>query len=267
MGVNRMTGFYAARNGHINLDEIKIPFHKFREFFVDTYMYFEEKGYFKLAFSGYHSTPRLMSPSPEAFMFTHVGVNNIFPISYEYKQNKVTTFTLIEVLHKYIRKIEAFDFYEEKEAQKEFREMINKYLICLDEGYVLSEKGYIINIPEDGLGKLFTQDLPKNTDDPTTQRVETAIKMFFKYDSNETEKMKAINLLVDVLEPYRKNLKQVTTEKHDKLIFEIVNQYGIRHNRITEKTDYDKPIWYEWMFHYYLATVHATLRLGLNKAK
>ena len=262
-----MTGFYAVRNRHINLNEIKISFNKFREFFVDTYMYFEEKGYFKLALQGYHSTPRLMAPSPEAFIFKHLGINNVFPISYEYKGNKVATFTLIEILHKYIRKIEAFDIYEEEEAQQEFRDMINKYLICLDDGYLLTESGYIINLPEDGLGNLITQDLPGNTDDSTTQKVETAIKMFFRYDSNESEKMKAINLLADILEPYRDSLKSITTESHDKLIFQLVNKYGIRHNNFEQRTDYDKTIWYEWMFHYYLSTVHATLRLNLQKTK
>lgn len=262
-----MTEFYSARNGHINLDEIKIPFNKFREFFIDTYTYFEEKGYFKLAFQGYHSTPKLMAPSPEAFIFKHLGITDVFPISYEYMGNKVATFTLIEILHKYIRKIEAFDMYEEEEAQQEFRDMINKYLVCLEEGYILTEKGYIINLAEDGLRQIITQDLPEDTDDSTTAKVETAIKLFFKYDSTEEEKLSSIKLLCDILEPYRKNLEKVTTSKHDDLIFSIVNNYGIRHNDITQKTDYEKPIWYEWMFHYYLATIQATLKLNLKKTK
>lgn len=262
-----MTDFYAVRNGHINLDDMKISTKKFNEFFVDVYLYFEEKNYFKLAIEGHYTTPKLMSPSPTAYLFSEAKLQNVWPIDSRYKQSKEITFTLIEVLHKVIRKIEAYDFYEEEEAQKEFRDMINKYLICLNDGYVLTENGYIINLPEDGLGNLITKDLPEDTDDPTTAKVETAIKMFFKYDSSENEKMKAINILADVLEPYRKDLKQATTDKHDDLIFFIVNKYGIRHNDIEQKTDYNKLIWYEWMFHYYLATVHATLRLNLKKRK
>lgn len=258
--------YYAARNGHINLDEIKISFIKFRKYFVDVYVYFEKKGYFKLAFEGHYSTPPLMAPNPEAFFFTHSKNSDcMYPIdTWGSRYYKEEVFTVIEILHNYIRKIDDFDMYQKEEPQAEFRELINKYLICLDDGYVLTEKGYIINLPDDGVGTLITKHLPENTDDTTTVKVETAIKMFFKYDANEPEKMKAINILADVLEPYRDDLEIVTTNKHDKLIFGIVNSYGIRHNNNKQLTDYDKSIWYEWMFHYYLATVHATLRLELR---
>lgn len=259
--------FYAVRNGHINLEDMKITTTHFNSFFVDVYHYFVEKHYFKLAFEGHHSEPRLMSPSPEAYLFAEAKLKNIWPIDYNYKRPKADTFTLIEVLHKLIRRIDGFGMYEEKAAQKEFRDMINKYLVCLNDGYLLTESGYIINLPEDGLGNLITQDLPENTDDSTTQKVETAIKLFFKYDSTEEEKLSAIKLLADILEPYRQELKQITTEKHDDLIFSVVNNYGIRHNNIKQRLDYDKPIWYEWMFHYYLATVQATLKLDLKKTK
>lgn len=258
--------YFAARKGHINLEELKITYRTFKDYFVDTYLHFEQKGYFKLAFEGIYSTPKLMAPSPEAYIFTHVGKSVSFPLDHNYRHDQVTTFTLIEILYKYICKEEGYEMYYKDEAQLEFRTMINKFLLCLDNGYVLTEMGYIIDLPEDGLGQLITQDLPENTEDSTTEKVETAIKMFFKYDSNESQKAKAINILADILEPYRKELKNETTENHDTLIFSIVNKYGIRHNTLTQKTDYNKPIWYEWMFHYYLATVHATLKLGLKKS-
>lgn len=107
----------------------------------------------------------------------------------------------------------------------------------------------------------MTSNLPEHTSDTVTEQVETAIKLFFKYNSNMEEKRKAINILADILEPYRKDLKEFTTNKHDKIIFGIVNDYGIRHNDLKQIDDYEKPIWYECMFHYYLSTVHAVLRL------
>ncbi|MGW6380908.1 hypothetical protein, partial [Peribacillus butanolivorans] len=214
------------------------------------------------AFEGHYSTSRLMAPSPEAYIFKHVGNKPVFPVEqYGNRLDKVTLFVLIEVLHKYIRKIEEFDSYDKETAQTEFRNEINKYLIHLDDGYILSEKGYIIDLPDDGLGNLITKNLPEHTSDTVTEQVETAIKMFFKYDSNIEEKRKAINILADILEPYRQDLKDFTTKKHDKIIFGIVNDYGIRHNDLKQIDDYEKPVWYEWMFHYYLSTVHAVLRL------
>ncbi|UII58154.1 hypothetical protein LS684_21275 (plasmid) [Cytobacillus spongiae] len=259
--------YYGVRNGKINLDDLKISFKRFREFFLDVYFYFENRGDFKLALEGIGHRPRLMKPSPEAFLFNHVGNVNVFPIEeFGHRLKMDTVFTLIEVLHQYIWKLEDlgdFDLYLEAEstAKKEFREEINKYLMHLDEGYILTEKGYIIDLPDDGLGNLITSDLPPQTTDTVTEQVETAIKMFFKYDSNLEEKRKAINILADILEPYRKDLKNYTTDKHDTMIFSIVNNYGIRHNNLQQKEEYEKPIWYQWMFHYYLSTVHAVLNL------
>ena len=52
------------------------------------------------------------------------------------------------------------------------------------------------------------------------------------------EKRKAINLLADILEPLRNELKNILNEEwefnknlHDNLIFEIVNNFNIRHNK------------------------------------
>ncbi|MDR2600913.1 MAG: hypothetical protein LBC53_00445 [Spirochaetaceae bacterium] len=38
-----------------------------------------------------------------------------------------------------------------------------------------------------------------------------------------------------------------------------INNFGIRHNNPRQKEDYDDPIFLIWMFHYFLATIHAWL--------
>jgi hypothetical protein len=60
--------YFAARNGHINLDEIKIDLKKLRQFFFDVYSYFKNQQYFKKAFFGLgRDEPPLMVPSPSTF--------------------------------------------------------------------------------------------------------------------------------------------------------------------------------------------------------
>jgi hypothetical protein len=49
-------------------------------------------------------------------------------------------------------------------------------------------------------------------------------------------------------------------------IFNIANRFGIRHHNIDQKNNYDKPIWYSWIFYYYLATLHAVIRIS-NRAE
>jgi len=63
------------------------------------------------------------------------------------------------------------------------------------------------------------------------------------------------------LEYLRPQLKEVLTKKDESDLFNIANNFGVRHHNESQKTDYDKPIWYSWMFYYYLATIHASLRL------
>lgn len=269
--------YYTSRNGLLNLESMKLNMREFRRYFEHTYTYFEEKGDFKLAFWGDKTSnfkAPLMKPSPEAFLYEHTGKKRILPLYQSIgKLDRETIFTLIEILYQFVWEENSYkevstieELYErDNKSQVEFREMINRYLKHLDEGYELSDKGYIIDLQEDVLRNLIYQDLPEKTDDTITEQVETAIKMFFKHDSNLEEKKKAITILADILEPLRQKVKNITSSKHDALIFNTVNQYGIRHNNIDQKTNYDKPIWYEWMFHYYLATIHATLRLDLDQ--
>jgi hypothetical protein len=45
------------------------------------------------------------------------------------------------------------------------------------------------------------------------------------------------------------------------ILFNIANNFGIRHHNEKQKTDYDESIWLSWIFYYCLATIHAALRL------
>lgn len=41
------------------------------------------------------------------------------------------------------------------------------------------------------------------------------------------------------------------------MIFDTVNNFGIRHLNERQHTEYDENIWLSWMFHYLMATIHA----------
>lgn len=62
-----------------------------------------------------------------------------------------------------------------------------------------------------------------------------------------------------------KKLEKVLDKKDDKLIFDMVNNFEIRHHNPGQNGNYDKSIWYSWMFHFYLATYHAVVRLLLKE--
>lgn len=57
----------------------------------------------------------------------------------------------------------------------------------------------------------------------------------------------------------------INKNEHDRLIFNIVNSFNIRHNRADQKNDYSKEIWYDWMMQYYTSVIIAYYKLKKEK--
>lgn len=94
------------------------------------------------------------------------------------------------------------------------------------------------------------------------EQLATATEMYYRFDANQEQKKKAINILADILENEREEVKELLNAEyeipkndHDKLIFGIVNGFNIRHNRADQKSDYSKEIWYDWMMQYYTSVI------------
>src|SRR5579863_5049747 len=64
-----------------------------------------------------------------------------------------------------------------------------------------------------------------------------------------------------------KRLATVLDGKDESAIFDLANNFAIRHHNPTQKTNYDCAIWYSWIFHFYLATYHAAVRLLIKKER
>jgi hypothetical protein len=146
-------------------------------------------------------------------------------------------------------------------GKQEFRDRINEFLCDYREGYELSENGEILESPEQGLEDLVLANLPLHAPKKVEQRVESAILKFRRSRSSLDEKRDAVRDLFDVLELLRAHLKEVGLDQAESDLFQIANKYGIRHYNDKQKQDYDKAIWYNWMFYYSLATIHACVRL------
>ena len=73
----------------------------------------------------------------------------------------------------------------------------------------------------------------------------------------------AIRELADVFEWLKKSkeLAKVLDKKDESAIFDLANNFAIRHHNPNQKANYDHAIWYSWIFHFYLATYQATIRL------
>jgi hypothetical protein len=156
--------------------------------------------------------------------------------------------------------------FERDQGRLEYRERVNKVLALYDKGYELSADGEILTLAEDGLSTLFEAPLPKVDPDNVAARVVAAQTKFRRYRSSMDERRDAIRDLADVLEYLRPRLKTVLTKKDEAALFDIANNFGIRHHNAEQRTDYDKPIWFSWIFYFYLATIHAAVRLIERRA-
>ncbi len=151
-------------------------------------------------------------------------------------------------------------------GQRRLRQELNPVLERYSTGYQLTEDGEIAKLADSGLQPLEDAPLPASVDpDGVQARVEEATRRFRHYHASEADRHAAIRSLADVLEFLRPRAKQVLTKEDEADLFNLANNFGIRHNNAKQKTDYDKDIWYRWVFYYYLATIHATVRL-LEKA-
>lgn len=158
-----------------------------------------------------------------------------------------------------------YEEFNDVEGQKYFRKLFNPILKEYKDGYEISENGEILILSDNGLSNLFEADIPSNDSENITSKIDSAITKFRRHKSTLNDRREAIRQLADVLEFLRPSIKEHLNKKDENDIFNIANNFGIRHHNKDQQTEYDKAIWYSWIFYYYLATLHAVLRMTNKK--
>ena len=273
-----MKKYYAQRNGLLK-EQWSIDFEKLLDLFKQTYDYYERKGCFKVAYSGVSRTgyngsvqiiPPTMSPSPQIYFEVQLQRNDVWPI-YEYYEgyDESTLFTVIEILYDHIS---VYDYDNEKldttDVKEEFVGHINNILKAYKNGYYLvPSTGFIMEQPNQALQEQLEYS-GKEMPEDVLESLKSASQNYYRFDSDGETKKKAIASLADILENVREEVKElfnseynIPKKEHDKLIFEIVNGYNIRHNNENQKTDYSKDVWYDWMMQYYTSTIIAFYKI------
>ena len=108
------------------------------------------------------------------------------------------------------------------------------------------------------LGRLIEDSLSEHTS--SENPVAHAIALFRNRDGTRQNHRSAIVALAGVLEERRPLLKKRLTSKDEGALFDIANNYDLRHRRADQYADYG-PEFLEWIFYWYLATVQLTDRL------
>lgn len=271
-----MRDYYARR---VNQGPVvtAVDLEKLRALVLSCYKHFAAAGFFADAF-GYACVDSgtqihgYTSPDLAGYFFRRLRKMDLFPVPErmcEYSESDL--FSVIEFLYDHVSKptrteshgydnccVHFYDF-DLAGGRLEFRTEVNTHLKDYGVGFELSADGEIVE-REPGFAALFEARLPTDIGE-VSERMDVAVRKFRRYSASESDQREAVRLLADCLEFLRPEVKRVLTRKDDADLFNIANNFGIRHSNAIQKTDYDAKIWLRWMFYYYLATLHAATRL------
>lgn len=151
--------------------------------------------------------------------------------------------------------------FDKEAGQQEFKEAINTNLKDYQSGYQLSDQGEILALGDKGFQHLLDTPLPQYDPENVDKRVDEAVRRFRLHNSSQSDRRAAVRELADVLEFLRSKAKECFyTNKDDGDLFNIINNFDLRHHNPEQKGKYDTAIWHNWMFYFYLATIHAIVR-------
>jgi len=149
--------------------------------------------------------------------------------------------------------------FSRRAGQNHFREKVNSVLSHYEKRFELSTEGEVLSKPDHGFEGIFVAKLPSN-DQGVIGRVRAATVKFRRHGSSLDDRRQAVRDLADVLEFLRPKMQSAITSKDEGGLFNIANNFGIRHHNEKQKTGYETAIWLSWMFYFYLATIHVILR-------
>jgi hypothetical protein len=273
----RERGYYSTRTGK-NKTVSRVNLSQCKRLFLVIYNDFWRRDYFQEAF-GYNcvdvgEVPGTLGDDIAGRIYVAIRKSYLWPIQENIESySDEDLFDIVEFLFDYIS--EPLDGYYHSfndcgmhytsfnrgNGQEQFRKELNPGLAMYDGGYILTERGEILHLPQIGMSTLIAASLPQRDPENIEARVEKAKDRFLRHHSSLEDRKHALRDLADVLEYLRPQIKAVVSKKDENDLFSIINTFGIRHHNPQQKTNYDTSVWYSWMFYFYLATIHACLRL------
>ncbi|WP_371400852.1 hypothetical protein OHA10_23090 [Kribbella sp. NBC_00662] len=234
-----------------------------------------ERGYLVSAFDFYCvDGPPTVEPSD--ILAEELGVPSLWPLDAAYlAADQNTFFDVIEVLNDRVSRPRSRWFhsyngcgwhyadFSPAEGRLVYQAMVNGLLEKTALGVRLAtdgeDAGRLVVGTDDARSDL-THRMATREDAETGDIVRHALSMFRQRGATEHHKRSAAIALAGVLERRRGLLKTSLLRKDEGALFQIANEFAVRHQRADQKDDYD-PVFLDWVFYWYLATVELTDRI------
>ncbi|MDP7453955.1 MAG: hypothetical protein QF809_00225 [Candidatus Peribacteraceae bacterium] len=179
------------------------------------------------------------------------------PLSLETSaQSENDLFDMLKCAYSFLHDNSAGDPYA-NDPHRKFQLIINSFLP--DYGYTMKD-GVIFSTPEKGLENLVDESMPATDIPSLDEKLDHAEKLFFGRNATDEDKRTAIKSIGDLFEHARNDLaknKQLSGDEED--IFNILNNFGIRHHREGQK-EISEP-YLTWVYYALLNTLKTFLKL------
>jgi hypothetical protein len=253
---------------------------------------FEQDNYFVEAFDegeriGLRPTGELESmpprvEDPEAWLMLNLGIEGLWrdlstprrladhPQLASPFRDQALLLAVLELLHRDAVSRPVLDeegdfegFYDRGAGQSKFRSALAPILARLDPPLEMRSDGEVVPVSAQGLEELTDQPLPASlAADDVREKVQDAVRQFRDREATPQNQLTSLGQLAGVLERLRADgrLGEAVQGKDEGALFDIANNYAIRHDKPGQKRDYG-PAYREWIFHAYLGAIRLALRV------
>ncbi len=273
--------YYAAR---IGVKPEPINFDLLKKSFLLIYSELESKDYLYEALGHkcvddgidgdmFGSIPGLWGDDVESFIFRKTQLSDTWPLKDKLMAfNEIKLFSIIEFIFDYVSEPKEgkhhdwntcgwhYRKFDPINAKKEYIVQVNDLLKHYNNGYELSDEGYIRQIPPTGMEPLLSASSYVTNDQKNIDnRIQCAIRQFTRYGATLEDKKGALCELGGVLEFLRKSELTIDS-KDDDALFNILNNFDIRHHNKIQQKEYCRDIWYDYFFFTFLASIQVLIK-------
>lgn len=266
--------FYSTRAGK-NRNLTGFSFDTIKKLFSERYTELKQDGYFD-EFLGWYCVDQGfvdgLIRNPSLDILIKVRSDNLWPIEEKISTyNEDDFFDIVEYLFTCVSKPVSghnhnfndcgmhWEVFDKAAGEQFYVQQVNEVLALYFERFELSPKGEVLQGADDGFQPIFEAEAP-TADANIQSKISAAVLRYRRHGASIDERRIAVRDLADVLEYIRPEMKAILDRKDEDDLFNIANNFGIRHHNPKQKTGYDAALWLSWMFYFYLATIHVVLR-------